>query len=86
MSISLTSNQERFVQTKLEAGKYQSAEEVIELALKLLDEYEQSDAEWAKEVGRKIDEAIAASEHTPPVDGETFINDILQRFQQAEQA
>ena len=61
MGISLTSNQERFVQTKLEEGKYQSAEEVIGLALKLLDEYEQSDAEWAKAVGRKIDEAIAHS-------------------------
>ena len=30
MSISLTSAQERFVQTKLDAGKYRSAEEVIE--------------------------------------------------------
>ncbi|NET10091.1 MAG: transcriptional regulator, partial [Symploca sp. SIO2B6] len=72
MSISLTSKQERFIQTKLEAGKYRSAEEVLELALRLLDEYERSDAEWAEDVGHKIDEAIAASAHTPAVDGEPF--------------
>lgn len=33
----------------------------------------------------KIDAAIAISEHTPPIDGETFINRILQRFQQEHQ-
>ena len=83
MSISLTSTQERFVQTKLKAGKYQSAEEVIELALRLLDEYEQSDAEWAKDIGRKIDEAISCSNLTPPLDGEIFINGILEQFQKS---
>ncbi len=38
MSISLTPNQERFIQTKLQAGKYRSAEEVLEVALRLFDE------------------------------------------------
>ncbi|MGC1306960.1 MAG: type II toxin-antitoxin system ParD family antitoxin [Phormidesmis sp.] len=39
MSISLSTDQERFIQTKLQAGKYRSAEEIIEIALKLLDDY-----------------------------------------------
>ncbi len=81
MSISLTSDQERFIQAKIQAGKYRSAQEVLELALRLLDEYDRADAEWVEEVRKKIDEAIEAS--TPPVDGETFIDQILQRFQQA---
>ncbi|WP_242056929.1 MULTISPECIES: type II toxin-antitoxin system ParD family antitoxin [Oscillatoriales] len=38
MSISLTSEQERFIQTKLQAGKYRSAQEILEIALQLLDE------------------------------------------------
>jgi len=38
MSISLTANQERFIQTKLQSGKYRSAEEGLEIALRLLDE------------------------------------------------
>lgn len=86
MSISLTPDQERFIQTKLQAGKYRSAEEILEIALRLLDEYDRSEAEWVKEVRVKIDAAVDASTHTPPIDGETFVNKILKRFQQANQA
>ena len=46
MSISLTPDQECFIQTKLQAGKYHSAEEILEIALRLLDEYDRSEAEW----------------------------------------
>ena len=83
MSITLTTNQENFIQTKLQTGKYQSAEEVLEIALRLLDEYDRSDAEWVDDVRHKIDDAIKVSKHTPPIDGETFVDQILQRFQQA---
>ncbi|NMG10670.1 type II toxin-antitoxin system ParD family antitoxin [Brasilonema sp. UFV-L1] len=86
MSISLTPDQERFIQTKLQDGKYRSAEEVLEVALRLLDEYDRADAEWVEDVREKVDAAIAASEHTPPIDGETFVNQILERFRQARQA
>jgi antitoxin ParD1/3/4 len=86
MSISLTPDQERFIQTKLQAGKYRTAEEILEMALQLLDEYDRSDAEWVAEVRTKIDAAIEASTHTPPIDGETFVNQILQRFQPTKQA
>jgi antitoxin ParD1/3/4 len=85
MSISLTPDQERFIQTKLQAGKYRSAAEVLEIALRLLDEYDRADAEWVEEVRGKIDAAIEASNHTPTIDGETFVNQILERFQQAQQ-
>jgi antitoxin ParD1/3/4 len=83
MSISLNPDQERLIEAKLQSGKYHSAEEVIELALRLLDEYDRADAEWVEEVREKIDAAIVASTHTPPIDGETFVNQILERFQQA---
>ncbi len=86
MSISLTTDQERIVQNKLQAGKYRSAEEVLETALKLLDEYERSNAEWVEDVRMKIDAAIEASNSTPPIDGETFVSEILERFQKPGQA
>ena len=86
MSISLTPDQERFVQSKLQAGKYRSAEEILEIALQLLDEYDRSEAEWVEDVRVKIDAAIEASNHTAPIDGETFVNVIFERFQQAHQA
>lgn len=86
MSISLTPDQERFVQTKLQAGKYRSAEEILEIALRLLDKYDRFEAEWVEDVRVKIDAAIEASDYTAPIDGETFVNGILERFQQANQA
>ncbi len=86
MSISLTPDQERLIQTKLQTGKYHSAEEVLETALRLLDEYDRADAQWVEDVRTKIDAAIEASRHTPPIDGETFVNQILARFQPSKQA
>ncbi|MBW4460151.1 MAG: type II toxin-antitoxin system ParD family antitoxin [Nodosilinea sp. WJT8-NPBG4] len=83
MSISLTPDQERFIETKLQSGKYHSTEEVLEIALRLLDEYDRSESEWIENVRAKIDAAIEASTHTAPVDGETFVNGILERFRQA---
>ena len=81
MNISLTPEQENLIKTKLKAGKYRNAEEVLEIALKLLDEYERSSAEWTEDVKAKIDAAISTSEHTPPIDGKSFVNQILTRFQ-----
>jgi len=85
MSITLTKTQEQFIQTKLRTGKYRSAEEVLEIALQLLDEYERADSEWLNSVRAKIDAAIAVSEQTPPIDGKPFIAEILDRFQQARE-
>jgi antitoxin ParD1/3/4 len=36
--------------------------------------------EWNQEVKAKIEDAIAISEQIPPIDGETFINEIIDRF------
>ena len=86
MSTSLTPDQEKLIQVKLQTGKYHSAEEVLETALQLLEEYDRADASWLESVRVKVDAAISVSEHTPPIDGETFINGILERFQQKPSA
>jgi len=86
MSIILTPEQEKFIQAKLQTGKYRNAQELLALAFKLLDEYEQADAEWINSVRTKIDAAITTSEQTPPIDGKTFINKILEQFQQVREA
>jgi antitoxin ParD1/3/4 len=50
---------------------------LLELAFKLLDEYERADTEWINSIREKIDAAIAMSQQTSPVDGKTFVNQIL---------
>jgi len=37
-------------------------------------------------VREKIDAAILASDQTPPIDGKTFVNQIIERFRQGHQA
>ena len=80
MNIALTPEQQHLIQAKLKTGKYQSSQQIIEIALRLLEEYEQAESEWSRNVRVKIQAAIEASEHTPLVDGEAFINGIIERF------
>ena len=86
MLTKLSPDQEEFIQTKLQGGKYRSAEEVLALAFRLLDEYDRTDTEWLEDARSKVDAAIEASAHTPAIDGETFINQMLERLHQAKQA
>jgi antitoxin ParD1/3/4 len=44
MNVSLTSELERFVNAKVESGRYNSASEVIREALRLLEEHDQARA------------------------------------------
>ncbi len=83
MNIILTPEQQNLIQAKIATGKYQSSQEIIEIALRLFDEYEQAESAWSQAVRTKIQAAVTASEQTPPIDGETFIEGIIQRFQGA---
>jgi ferritin len=51
-----------------------------------LEEEQQAENVWVEDVRTKIDAAISASELTPPIDGETFVNQILERFQRDSEA
>ena len=46
-----------------------------------LAEEQQAENVWVEDIRTKIDAAISASEQTPPIDGETFVNQILERLQ-----
>jgi len=85
MSISLTPEQESFVQSKIQAGTYRSTQDVLEIALRLLDEYDRAETGWSEDVREKIEAAVLASNHRPPIDGEIFVNQILERFDKARQ-
>ncbi len=56
------------------------------IALRALPEAIALKLNGLEDVREKIDEAIAASENTPPIDGETFVNQIIERFQKVRQA
>lgn len=58
MNVSLTPELEKFVSTKVESGRYNSASEVVREALRLLEEHDQVKtlrlSEFNEELGRRL--------------------------------
>ena len=58
MNVSLTSELAKFVNTKVESGRYNSASEVVREALRLLEEHDTARAaqlaEFNEELGRRL--------------------------------
>jgi antitoxin ParD1/3/4 len=71
MNVSLTSELERFVNAKVESGRYNSASEVIREALRLLEEHDQARAlqltEFNQELGRRL-ASLDQHKHISPAD------------------
>jgi antitoxin ParD1/3/4 len=86
MNISLTPELEQFINEKVNSGKYPSASEVVQAALRLLEERERLYQEKLTELQAKIDEGIASLERGEGIDGETALQqlrtNILTRAQQ----
>jgi antitoxin ParD1/3/4 len=71
MNVSLTPELEKFVSAKVEAGRYNSASEVVREALRLLEEHDQNRAmrlgEFNKELGRRLG-SLDSGRHVKPAD------------------
>lgn len=69
MNVSLTPELEKFVNGKVQTGRYNSASEVVREALRLLEEHERARAaqleEFNKELGRRL-ASLDRGEHVTP--------------------
>jgi len=69
MNVSLTPELEKFVNNKVQDGRYNSASEVVREALRLLEEHDQARAaqlgEFNRELGRRL-AALDRGEHVDP--------------------
>lgn len=79
MVIQLTADQENLIESKLKTGQYQSPEEILQIAFRLFEKYDESDAEWLEDTRVKVQEAY--DETAPAVDGPTFIRELRQKIQ-----
>ena len=82
MQITLDKQQEKFVTAQLATGKFTHAEEVVRLALRLLEKSQTEEQEWITATRAKVEIAVAEMERGEGLDGETFVAEILERFQQ----
>jgi antitoxin ParD1/3/4 len=86
MAIVLKPEQELFIQSQIDAGQFSNPEQVIDTAFRLLEQQSAEYLQWVNEVREKV--AIAQDEvaRGEVLDGETVVNDILERFRQAKAA
>ena len=73
MNVSLTPELEKYIQDKVETGRYTSASEVVREALRLLEQKE------IKEFQAELDRRIASLDRGEGIDGEKFFADVKKR-------
>jgi antitoxin ParD1/3/4 len=81
--LTITPEQEKFIQDHLDTGRYANAEEVLAIALQLLTRLDTEHQAWIEETRQKIAIGIAELDRGEGVDGQTVMNQYLQQFQAA---
>jgi antitoxin ParD1/3/4 len=59
MNIALKPEQEQFIQSQIERGRFKSADEALSQAFKLLENQEREYQSWIEDTRQKVDIAIA---------------------------
>ena len=79
MNVSLTPELENFVHTKVTAGRYASASEVVREALRLLEDREQARAAELEEFHSEVDRRLTSLDRGEGLDGETVFAQIREK-------
>jgi antitoxin ParD1/3/4 len=83
MSITLNSEQEALVVNLIETGGFQTAEEVLQVALNRLATEWQSYQAWIVDTQEQVREGIASLDRGEGVNGETAVNDLLAKLRRS---
>jgi antitoxin ParD1/3/4 len=94
MSITLTAEQESIVADLIATGSFQTANEVLQAALTLLETDRESYQAWLTQTRELVREGIESLDSAEPtlrergegVDGETVVNDLLAKLHRAKEA
>jgi antitoxin ParD1/3/4 len=84
MIITLRPEHEKFIQSKITEGQFSNPDEVVDIAFRLLEKYSAEYAEWISEVRGQVAIAKAEVARGEAIDGETFVEGILDKFRQAK--
>ncbi len=82
MNVSLSPKLEKFVQTKLRKGSYNSASEVVREALRLLEEYDKVRAAQLLAFDQELENRLASLDRGEVVDGREVRARLRRRTQQ----
>lgn len=85
MTISLSPEQEKFIQDKLKSGKYKTAAEVIADAFQALEERDKTYEQWVTETREKVAVGLAEFDRGEGIDGELVVERLREKFRQARE-
>jgi antitoxin ParD1/3/4 len=86
MGITLNPEQELIVANLIATGSFQTVEEVVQVALKLLEVERRSYQTWLAETREQVREGIESLDLGEGVDGETVVNDLLAKLRQVKES
>ncbi len=86
INISLTPEFERFVDSEVASGRYQSASEVFREALRLLQEREEKRKAALDEVRKKVRKGLDAAKRGELFEGEEVLREILDESRKRREA
>jgi antitoxin ParD1/3/4 len=81
--LTITPEHEKLIQNQLDTGRYDNAEEVLAIALRLLTRLDAEQQAWIEETRQQIEIGIAELDRGEGVDGPTTMKQYLQQFQAA---
>jgi antitoxin ParD1/3/4 len=87
MNISLIPDHEKYIESRIQSGVYQSIDELMTRAIALLIESEEEedlvhDPAWIESTRYKVTTAIESLKSNGGTKGETAISQLLDRYQQ----
>jgi antitoxin ParD1/3/4 len=84
MNIALKPEQEQFIKSQIDKGRFKSADEAISQAFRLLEEREQDYQSWIEDTRQKVDVAIAELDRGEGVELDVAMERLQRKFQSAK--
>jgi antitoxin ParD1/3/4 len=85
MNIALKPEQEQFIQSQIDRGRFKSADEAVSQAFKLLEKQEREYQSWIEDTRQKVEVAVAELDRGEGVELDLVIDRLHQKFQSAKE-
>ncbi len=80
MSITLNTKQEQIIANLIATGSFQTADEVLQVALELLERDRESYRSWIEQTRELVIEGIESLDRGEGINGETVVNNLLAKL------
>lgn len=78
-SVTISEHFDGFIADQIEAGRYETASEVVRAGLRMLEDYETGYQRKLEALREHLDEGIAELDRGDGTDGKTFFDELLDR-------